>query len=82
MKKLALFLICMAVCGSAFAGGSRPVKGTYAYCNYQVEESARKAGLKSPWGGGDFKAWFEFTSPLYNQCRCTYGLKPYEGQSC
>lgn len=77
MKKLVMLLVMMGICGSVFASGQRPPKGTYADCNWQVEQTATKAGVKSPWDGGDNAKWYEATHEAYNQCRCRFYGKPF-----
>ena len=82
-KALALLALMVMVSGTAFASaGNVPMKGTYAYCNYQVEQTAKKAGFKSAWEGGDSTAWYNATIEGYNSCRCIHYGKAYEGRTC
>lgn len=77
-----MFVMFLTLEGTLMAMGQRPPKGSYAECNYQVEQTAKAAGVKSPWDGGNTDSWYKFTHPLYNDCRCRFYGKPYEGDTC
>lgn len=81
MKKLAIILLASTICSTAWAGSLTP-KTAFEKCLVSVEKSAKEAGLKNPFGGGDIQAWNDFTRPKYNLCWCNHKGKPIQGFSC
>lgn len=77
MKKLLTILPLLAISVMFLGMAKQPPTGTFQRCIYDVQASAKTAGLKDPWLGGDLNAYKAYTDPLYDACYCKFQNKPY-----